>query len=68
MDLPQNDQEELLPLFQEHLPNTLSMAFDKAVDKVPEQYIINAIACRLASKMVYKGKQTNGKYHYSTRF
>eukprot|EP00551_Chaetoceros_affinis_P002156 CAMPEP_0203640480 /NCGR_PEP_ID=MMETSP0088-20131115/5968_1 /ASSEMBLY_ACC=CAM_ASM_001087 /TAXON_ID=426623 /ORGANISM="Chaetoceros affinis, Strain CCMP159" /LENGTH=356 /DNA_ID=CAMNT_0050495671 /DNA_START=258 /DNA_END=1328 /DNA_ORIENTATION=- len=55
VDLPQNKREELLPLFQEHLPKTLSeMAFDKVIDKVPDQYIINAIACRLASKMVYK--------------
>lgn len=56
MKLPEAERYEFLPLFQEHLPKTLSdLAFDKVKDLVPEQYIINAIASRLASKMVYKG-------------
>lgn len=55
MKLPEEERDELLPLFQEHLPNTLSeLAFEKVKAVVPEQYIINAIASHLASKIVYK--------------
>lgn len=53
--LPAEDIETLLPLFRDHLPKTLSdLAFNKVKDSVPNQYIINAIASCLASKMVYK--------------
>lgn len=49
------DRESLLPLFQAHLPATIAnLAFDRFHDRVPEQYIRNAIASSLASKMVYK--------------
>ena len=55
--LPYEDIEALLPLFQEHLPKTLSnMAFDKVKEVVPDQYVVNAIASCLASKMVYEGQ------------
>jgi hypothetical protein len=55
--LPESDKDDLLHLFQEHLPQTVSdIAFNRVKDAVPDQYIINAIASRLASKMVYKGK------------
>ena len=53
--LSSEDQDQLLPFFREHLPKTLAdLGFDKVHDKVPEQYIKNAIASTLASKMVYK--------------
>jgi len=50
-----SDQEELMPLFYDHLPKTLAeLGFDRVNQKVPEQYIKNAIASSLASKIVYK--------------
>ncbi|MGK3741919.1 MAG: glutamate dehydrogenase [Bacillariaceae sp.] len=53
--LSPEDQDQLLPFFREHLPKTLAdLGFDKVHEKVPEQYIKNAIASTLASKMVYK--------------
>mmetsp|Transcript_6089 Transcript_6089/g.15116 ORF Transcript_6089/g.15116 Transcript_6089/m.15116 type:complete len:1143 (-) Transcript_6089:205-3633(-) len=53
--LPPEDQEQLVPLFRGHLPETLAnLGFDKVHEKVPSQYIKNAIASTLASKMVYK--------------
>mmetsp|Transcript_19842 Transcript_19842/g.40317 ORF Transcript_19842/g.40317 Transcript_19842/m.40317 type:complete len:114 (+) Transcript_19842:68-409(+) len=40
---------------RDHLPATLAnLSFDRHVERVPEQYIKNAIASCLASKMVYK--------------
>ena len=49
------DKEKLLPLFKEHLPKTMGdIAFDKVHTNVPDQYITNAIASCLASKLVYK--------------
>jgi len=53
--LSDEDLEQLLPLFRAHLPKTLAdLAFDDVHDKVPDQYIKNAISSSLASKMVYK--------------
>jgi len=53
--LSEEDREQLLPLFRAHLPQTLAdLAFEDVQEKVPEQYIKNAIASSLASKMVYK--------------
>lgn len=47
--------DDLLPLFRDHLPNTISdLAFHEVHSKVPRQYIRNAIASCLASKLVYK--------------
>ena len=49
------EREELLPLFRYHLPQTISdIAFEDVHSRVPEQYIKNAIASCLASKLVYK--------------
>lgn len=55
-DLSQEELDSLLPLFRAHLPPTISaIAFDERVkERVPEQYIKNAIASCLASKLVYK--------------
>ena len=40
---------------RDHLPATLAnLSFDRHSERVPEQYIKNAIASCLASKMVYK--------------
>mmetsp|Transcript_31975 Transcript_31975/g.72428 ORF Transcript_31975/g.72428 Transcript_31975/m.72428 type:complete len:1082 (-) Transcript_31975:111-3356(-) len=51
----QEDKDKLLPLFRAHLPKTMAdMAFDKVHSLVPAQYITNAIASCLASKLVYK--------------
>jgi len=53
--LPEGDMEALLPLFRAHLPQTMAdLSFDKVYERVPDQYIKNAIASCLASKMVYK--------------
>ncbi len=49
------EREELLPMFKEHLPNSIAdLAFDRIQDTVPKQYVINAIASHIASKIVYK--------------
>jgi glutamate dehydrogenase len=49
------DRDTLLPLFRSHLPKTIAdLAFDHVRDRVPDQYIKNAIASTLASKIVYK--------------
>ena len=54
-ELSAEDREALLPLFRAHLPSTLAeLAFDRIGERVPEQYIKNAIASCLASKLVYK--------------
>ena len=51
----QEDKDKLLPLFRAHLPKTMAdMAFDNVHSLVPAQYITNAIASCLASKLVYK--------------
>eukprot|EP00980_Cylindrotheca_fusiformis_P007187 scaffold1514_cov118-Cylindrotheca_fusiformis.AAC.7 len=53
--LSKEDRDQLLPLFRAHLPKTLAdLAFDDVYEKVPDQYIKNAISSCLASKMVYK--------------
>merc|ERR1712187_715921 len=53
--LSDQDREQLLPLFRAHLPKTLAdLSFDMVHDRVPDQYIKNAISSCLASKMVYK--------------
>lgn len=53
--LPAKAQDELVSLFHGHLPKTLAdLGFDKVRERVPQQYIKNAIASTLASKMVYK--------------
>lgn len=45
----------LLPVFHEHLPKTLlELAGDRIKERVPIQYIRNAIASTLASRVVYK--------------
>jgi len=54
-ELSENEREDLLPLFRAHLPQTLAdMSFDQVHERVPRQYITNAIASGLASKLVYK--------------
>ena len=53
--LSKEDKESLLPLFRAHLPKTLAeLSFDRVHDRVPEQYIKNAIASCMASNLVYK--------------
>jgi len=53
--LSAQDQDDLVSLFHGHLPKTLAdLGFDKVQERVPQQYIKNAIASTLASKMVYK--------------
>uniref|UniRef100_A0A7S4QI86 Glutamate/phenylalanine/leucine/valine/L-tryptophan dehydrogenase C-terminal domain-containing protein n=1 Tax=Ditylum brightwellii TaxID=49249 RepID=A0A7S4QI86_9STRA len=54
-NLSKEDRAELLPLFRDHLPKTLAaLSFDNVNERVPDQYIKNAIASCLASKLVYK--------------
>lgn len=51
----EEDKEKLLPLFRAHLPKTMAdLSFDHVRERVPSQYITNAIASCLASKLVYK--------------
>jgi len=53
--LSSHDQDQLIYLFHGHLPKTLAnLGFEKVRERVPQQYIKNAIASTLASKMVYK--------------
>lgn len=53
--LSEEDKEKMLPLFRAHLPKTMAdLAFDEVRERVPAQYITNAIASCLASKLVYK--------------
>merc|ERR1712224_1070313 len=53
--LSPQDQDQLVYLFRGHLPQTLAdLGFDRVRESVPQQYIKNAIASTLASKMVYK--------------
>merc|ERR1712157_252054 len=47
--------EMLMSLFKAHLPKTLAeLSFDRVQERVPKQYIKNAIASCIASKIVYK--------------
>jgi glutamate dehydrogenase len=51
----EEDKDKLLPLFRAHLPKTMAdLSFDHVRERVPSQYITNAIASCLASKLVYK--------------
>lgn len=53
--LSPEDEDQLISLFRGHLPKTLAdLHFDEVRERVPPQYIKNAIASTLASKMVYK--------------
>lgn len=53
--LSEEDRQSLLPLFRAHLPQTVAdLGFDRVGERVPEQYIKNAIASCMASKLVYK--------------
>jgi len=49
------ERNSMLPLVRSHLPKTIAdLSFDRINDNVPEQYIKNAMASCLASKLVYK--------------
>jgi glutamate dehydrogenase len=53
--LSDDERSELLVLFRSHLPDTLAtLSFDRVHERVPVQYVKNAIASSLASKVVYK--------------
>jgi glutamate dehydrogenase len=53
--LSEEERKELLPLFRDHLPKTMAdLSFDHVHERVPDQYINNAISSCLASKLVYK--------------
>lgn len=53
--IPESEKKELLAVFRAHLPKTLvELSTDPNFENVPEQYIKNAIASTIASKMVYK--------------
>jgi glutamate dehydrogenase len=53
--LTQDERDSLLPLFRAHLPKTIAdLSFNHVKERVPEQYVKNAIASCLASKLVYK--------------
>ncbi len=54
-DMTEEQYQELLPLFQAHLPATVvGLAFDRVREKVPAQYIKNAFGSCLASRIVYR--------------
>ena len=47
--------QELLPLFREHLPQTVvDLGFAQVRERVPAQYIKNAFGSCLASRIVYR--------------
>jgi len=53
-NMPEEQYEELLPLFRHHLPPTIvRLGFDRVRESVPPQYIKNAFASSLASHIVY---------------
>lgn len=53
--ISEEDKEKLLPLFRAHLPKTMvDISFDNVRERVPAQYINNALSSCLASKLVYK--------------
>ena len=53
--LSEEERKQLLPLFRDHLPKTMAdLSFDHVHERVPDQYIKNAISSCLASKLVYK--------------
>jgi glutamate dehydrogenase len=53
--LSEEERHQLLPLFRDHLPKTMAdLSFDHVHERVPDQYIKNAISSCLASKLVYK--------------
>jgi hypothetical protein len=53
-DLPVDKLLKLVPIFEEHLPETLlRLARDRITTRVPRPYLINAIASRVASQLVY---------------
>lgn len=50
-----DELDELLPIFRSHLPKTIAeISFDRIYERVPKQYVKNAIASSLASRIVYK--------------
>lgn len=54
-EMTEEQFEELLPLFREHLPPTVvELGFDGVREKVPQQYIKNAFGSCLASRIVYR--------------
>ena len=54
-DVTEEQYHELLPLFKEHLPETVvRLGFDRVRERVPPQYIKNAFASCLASRIVYR--------------
>jgi len=54
-NMTEEQYQDLLPLFREHLPPTVvALGFDHVREKVPAQYIKNAFACTLASRIVYR--------------
>lgn len=54
----------LLPIFKDHLPKTIAdLSFHRIMERVPKQYVKNAIASSLASRIVYKeGTKFVGEY------
>lgn len=53
--MTEEQYDELLPLFREHLPSTVvELGFDHVRERVPPQYIKNAFASCLASRIVYR--------------
>ena len=53
--LSEQERESLLPLFRAHLPETMAnLGFHNVHERVPNEYVKNAIASCLASKLVYK--------------
>jgi len=53
--IPGAERNELLPLFRDHLPPTMSeIAVDRILDRVPAAYIKSAVASCLASRIVYR--------------
>jgi len=53
--MSEEEWETMLPLFRNHLPATMAnLAFDRVRDRVPPQYVKNAISSTLAARIVYR--------------
>lgn len=53
-NLSEDDKKDFIPLVKAHLPKSLvDLSFDRLHEKVPEQYVKNAMASSLASTLVY---------------
>ena len=54
-EAPHAEQDSLLFTFINHLPRTLAEMAPYRLDRIPDQYVKNAISSAIASRIVYQG-------------